>query len=727
MDTSCQPSSHPPTSGEDTGMAAPIFTVPDDILIRVIHYLKPLDIIHFAAVCLRFRALATEDILVWAPICREILGSGSAAESPLPWGLPTFRRLYTDLLRMYGPLLCGPWLSACAPLGSLVVAYPEPPYIIGAAVTNLRLGDPGITAVPIFRVSYDADAGSAVVSCLRAKNTFHALVFRTLPLHQFLGDPMDPDVAEEEEERQGPHAAELRLRYGTAAEEVEEASEGEVERAMEEDEETTEGVEEEEEETTDETGELETDEDVGEGEGEEVGTGGGGEVAAEAEGGGGGDVSTSSSSGHDSGAAGREKEVRQESPGGGAGGGDGLQRRPVYGWGCGGGSLRGFSFRCSRATCCHTEVEAVCRWDPADARQLPPEALQPQPQTGPSGSTPSAATGGAGGSSSSTSPSSSSGDLLDLHVPTAYSSRERVHMVAWTLQSLVAYDRDNGVSYRRLYNPARPTTTTTPAATTSNAPVESSAPTATAATSSGPAAGTAAATAAHDVAPAGAVPDEPAVPSAAAAAVAEAAAAEAVAAEGGRPGDGAAAAPHEALPAPGGPPAAAAAASAPMQVPPQPLPVHPLEGVWRGTYGAHGIEVLHVRRSGPAVLEGRKLTGDDNVPAGALSFRIFLDRPPPPASPLAALRGKPFRLPPDYTSRVQLEPADAAAAAGGAAGSGGSGGGGGGSGPALPAAPVVVLELLPAEGQVASGGFRHPSWIAAEVAVLGAHTFGLAW
>ncbi len=54
--------------------------------------------------------------------------------------------------------------------------------------------------------------------------------------------------------------------------------------------------------------------------------------------------------------------------------------------------------------------------------------------------------------------------------------------------------------------------------------------------------------------------------------------------------------------------AAAAAWGVPSALMPRYEP-HSLEGLWRGTYGPHGIEVLRVRRAGPHLLVSEKLTG----------------------------------------------------------------------------------------------------------------------
>ena len=56
-------------------------------------------------------------------------------------------------------------------------------------------------------------------------------------------------------------------------------------------------------------------------------------------------------------------------------------------------------------------------------------------------------------------------------------------------------------------------------------------------------------------------------------------------------------------------------------------------GVFKGTYGPHGIELINLTyqksptEDGSLILEGSKLTGDPNVPFREVSFRADLSRP----------------------------------------------------------------------------------------------------
>jgi hypothetical protein len=57
------------------------------------------------------------------------------------------------------------------------------------------------------------------------------------------------------------------------------------------------------------------------------------------------------------------------------------------------------------------------------------------------------------------------------------------------------------------------------------------------------------------------------------------------------------------------------------------LPQFSLEGVWAGRYGEHGHELIQVEYDENDMLVARKLTGDENVPAGEMTFRVDLAPP----------------------------------------------------------------------------------------------------
>ena len=57
---------------------------------------------------------------------------------------------------------------------------------------------------------------------------------------------------------------------------------------------------------------------------------------------------------------------------------------------------------------------------------------------------------------------------------------------------------------------------------------------------------------------------------------------------------------------------------------------HPLEGLWRGTYGGHGLEIISLQmQPDGCTLRGRKVTGDPNVPHSQVGGL----RPPVPCLP----------------------------------------------------------------------------------------------
>ncbi|MEW5311820.1 MAG: hypothetical protein WDW38_003505 [Sanguina aurantia] len=152
----------------------------------------------------------------------------------------------------------------------------------------------------------------------------------------------------------------------------------------------------------------------------------------------------------------------------------------------------------------------------------------------------------------------------------------------------------------------------------------------------------------------------------------------------------------------------------------------PLCGLWRGTYGSHGVELLRVEaapgglsphlregethplpaleagRTGAVGVVAKKITGDSFVVAGKTSFYMIspsaADIPPP----AGVVVGRPFRLPAGYKTPVDLEQG-------------------------VPHPTLVVQQVWSGFGQVADHGFRNPRWIPLQLVVFSEDCFGLLW
>ncbi|MEW5304144.1 MAG: hypothetical protein WDW36_006777 [Sanguina aurantia] len=138
----------------------------------------------------------------------------------------------------------------------------------------------------------------------------------------------------------------------------------------------------------------------------------------------------------------------------------------------------------------------------------------------------------------------------------------------------------------------------------------------------------------------------------------------------------------------------------------------PLCGLWRGTYGSHGVELLRVEAApggpfpapatGAVGVVAKKITGDSFVVAGKTSFYMIspsaADIPPP----AGVVVGRPFRLPAGYKTPVDLEQG-------------------------VPHPTLVVQQVWSGFGQVADHGFRNPRWIPLQLVVFSEDCFGLLW
>lgn len=147
---------------------------------------------------------------------------------------------------------------------------------------------------------------------------------------------------------------------------------------------------------------------------------------------------------------------------------------------------------------------------------------------------------------------------------------------------------------------------------------------------------------------------------------------------------------------------------------------HPLAGLWRGTYGFHGMEILNFALeappglhpadmsspnvgeggiSSPMLLRGVKITGDSNVPRGQVSIEMDVSAPHPhPTTP----PGQRFVLPSNLHTGVQEEGPDGLAS-------------------------CVVQAVYRGRGHIAQTGFEHDSWTTVEVVVFSDACMGVAW
>ncbi|EDV24190.1 uncharacterized protein TRIADDRAFT_57431 [Trichoplax adhaerens] len=124
-------------------------------------------------------------------------------------------------------------------------------------------------------------------------------------------------------------------------------------------------------------------------------------------------------------------------------------------------------------------------------------------------------------------------------------------------------------------------------------------------------------------------------------------------------------------------------------------------GIYSGSYGAHGVETLHVYIDKNELI-GQKLSGDPNVPAGKVSIKAFLDKPVTSESmdrPYVLKDGGkifPFSLPEDYTHRSH-------------------------------GIPSHYYGEFEGEGQIAYHGYKDAKFIPGRLVVFDKDTFGFLW
>jgi len=123
------------------------------------------------------------------------------------------------------------------------------------------------------------------------------------------------------------------------------------------------------------------------------------------------------------------------------------------------------------------------------------------------------------------------------------------------------------------------------------------------------------------------------------------------------------------------------------------LPQYQLAGLWKGNYPNHGEEMVRVHYAGDT-LYATKVTGDEHVPAGEVTFRADL------AAPLDAAA----RSGADADVRVEVLSISSA----------------GGHEPR-------EVEQIRGEGRIAARGFRHPHYVPGQLFLMDDDVIGFLW
>jgi len=132
------------------------------------------------------------------------------------------------------------------------------------------------------------------------------------------------------------------------------------------------------------------------------------------------------------------------------------------------------------------------------------------------------------------------------------------------------------------------------------------------------------------------------------------------------------------------------------------LPQYQLAGLWKGNYPNHGDELVRLHYDGDSLI-ATKITGDEHVPAGEVTFRGDLTQPSdgsiddmPPATGLAANEAVGVRV------EVLSLSADGAH-------------------------EPREVEQFRGEGRIAARGFRHPHYVPGQLFLMDDDVVGFLW